>query len=187
MPFDPAHRMVPEEDPASIELRDKRLRTIGVTDRPHPELDAIADRLREVTGASYAMVNFVIGGRQYFAGLSAPAGPRAPGTGRKPSREMDLDQGFCPQVVSRGTALPLADIGAYPRFAGNRVVEELGVHTYLGAPVKDPDPDSGVTLGTVCVLGTEPIAWTKRDVDNVKGIAEQVTAVLRELEQRAGA
>lgn len=186
MPFDPAHRMVPEEDPASIELRDRRLRTMGVTDQPHPELDAIADRLREVTGASYAMVNFVIGGRQYFAGLSVTAGPPDPGPGRGPGRDMDLDQGFCPQVVSRGTALPLADIRVYPRFAGNRVVDELGVRTYLGAPVKDPDPDSGLTLGTVCVLGPEPIAWTKRDVDNVKEIAGQVTSVLRELEQRAG-
>jgi GAF domain-containing protein len=187
MPFDPAHRMVPEEDPASIELRDKRLRTIGVTDRPQPELDAIADRLRVVTGTSYAMVNFVIGGRQYSAGLSTPAGPPAPGSGRKPGRERDLDEGFCPHVLSRGTALPLADIWAYPRFAGNRVVDELGVRTYLGAPVKDPDPGSGVALGTVCVLGPDPIAWTKQDVDNVKGIAEQVTAVLRGLEGRAGA
>jgi hypothetical protein len=76
MTFDPANRMSPEEDPASIRLRDERLRTMGVTDQPYPELDAIADRLREITGASYAMVNFVIDGRQYFAGLSTPSGPQ---------------------------------------------------------------------------------------------------------------
>lgn len=184
MTFDPANRMAPEEDPASIELRNKRLRTMGVTDQPYPELDAIADQLREITGASYAMVNFVIDGRQYFAGLSTPTGPQTLGSGQEPGREMELDQGFCPHVVTRGTALPLADVCAYPRFAGNRVVDELGVRTYLGAPVKDPD--SGVTLGTVCVIDTEPIPWTKQDVENVKGLAEQVTTVLRGLEQRGG-
>jgi len=87
MTFDPSNRMAPEEDPASIELRDERLRTMGVTDQPYPELDAIADRLREITGASYAMVNFVIDGRQYFAGLSTPSGPQTLGTGQEPGRE----------------------------------------------------------------------------------------------------
>ena len=67
MTFDPANRMTPEEDSASIEVRNTRLTQMGVTDQPFPELDAIAERMREITGASYAMVNFVIDGRQYFA------------------------------------------------------------------------------------------------------------------------
>jgi GAF domain-containing protein len=182
MTFDPANRMaVPEEDPQNTEVRNQRLHAMGVTDQPFPELDAIAARLREITGASYAMVNFVIDGRQYFAGLSTPSGPQTLESGVEPGREMEMDQGFCPHVVSRGTALPLADVCAYPRFAGNRVVDELGVRTYLGAPVKDPA--SGVTLGTVCVIDTEPIPWTKQDVENIKGVAEQVTGVLQRREQ----
>lgn len=182
MTFDPSNRMAaPEEDPNNVQLRTQRLRAMGVVDQPYPELDAIAEKLREITGASYAMVNFVVGGRQYFAGLSTPTGPQTLGNGQEPGREMELDQGFCPHVVSRGTALPLADVCAYPRFAGNRVVDELGVRTYLGAPVKDPV--SGMTLGTVCVIDTEPIPWTKQDVENIKGVAAQVTTVLRRREQ----
>ncbi|HEY5835685.1 GAF domain-containing protein [Streptomyces sp.] len=173
--------MALEEDAERTELRRQRLRQIGIGDQPYPELDAIAEKLREITGASYAMVNFVIDGRQYFAGLSTPNGPQTVGNGTEPGREMELDQGFCPHVVSRGTALPLADVCAYPRFAGNRVVDELGIRTYLGAPVKDPA--SGITLGTVCVIDTEPIPWTKQDVENVKGMAEQVQSVLRNREQ----
>jgi hypothetical protein len=154
MTFDPSNRMaIPEEDPEKARLRDERLQAMGITDdQPHPELDAIADRLREITGASYAMVNFMVDGHQYFAGLSTPSGPQ-----------------------------PLADVCAYPRFAGNRVVDELGVRTYLGAPVKDPV--SGVTLGTVCVIDTEPIQWTKQDVENIKGVAEQVTTMLQRRER----
>jgi GAF domain-containing protein len=182
MTFDPANRMAtPEEDPSRTDLRNQRLRAMGVTDQPFPELDEIAEKLREITGAAYAMVNFVIDGRQYFAGLSTPNGPQTIESGAEPGREMELDQGFCPHVVSRGTALPLADVCAYPRFAGNRVVDELGVRTYLGAPVKDPA--SGVTLGTVCVIDTEPIPWTKQDVENIKGLAEQVTTVLQRHER----
>jgi GAF domain-containing protein len=181
MTFDPSNRMAPEEDAGSVQLRTQRLRAMGVGDQPYPELDAIAEKLREITGASFAMVNFVVDGRQYFAGLSTPNGPQTLGSGTEPGREMEMDQGFCPHVVSRGTALPLADVCAYPRFAGNRVVDELGIRTYLGAPVKDPV--SGVTLGTVCVIDTEPIPWTKQDVENIKGVAEQVTSVLRRREQ----
>ncbi|WP_328914579.1 MULTISPECIES: GAF domain-containing protein [unclassified Streptomyces] len=185
MTFDPSNRMAaPEEDAESAGLRNERLHAMGIGDQPYPELDAIADKLREITGASYAMVNFVIDGRQYFAGLSTPSGPQTLGNGSDPGREMELDQGFCPHVVSRGTALPLADVCAYPRFAGNRVVDELGVRTYLGAPVKDPA--SGVTLGTVCVIDTEPIPWTKEDVENIKGVAEQVTSVLQRRERDGG-
>jgi len=182
MTFDPANRMTPEEDSANVEVRNTRLAQMGVTDQPFPELDAIAERMREITGASYAMVNFVIDGRQYFAGLSSPSGPQTLSNGQTPGREMELDQGFCPHVVSRGTALPLADVCAYPRFAGNRVVDELGIRTYLGAPVKDPA--SGVTLGTVCVVDTEPIPWTKEDVENIKSMAEKVTSVLQRREQQ---
>jgi GAF domain-containing protein len=184
MTFDPANRMAtPEEDPARTDLRDQRLRAMGLTDQPVPELDAIAERLREITGASYAMVNLFIDGRQYFAGLAAPGGPNGE-AGTEVGREMEFDQGFCPHVVNRGTALPLADVCAYPRFAGNRVVDELGVRTYLGAPVKDPA--SGVTLGTVCVIDTEPIPWTKQDVENIKGLADQVSSVLQRQEREQG-
>ena len=183
MTFDPANRMTaPEEDSASTEVRNERLHQMGVTDQPFSELDVIAEWLCEITGASFGMVNFVIDGRQYFAGLSTPNGPQTLSNGQVPGREMELDQGFCPHVVSRGTALPLADVCAYPRFAGNRVVDELGVRTYLGAPVKDPT--SGVTLGTVCVIDTEPIPWTKQDVENIKSMAEQVSSVLQRREQQ---
>jgi GAF domain-containing protein len=181
MTFDPSDRLVaPEVDTDAELLRTQRLRAMGIADRPYPELDEIAARLREMTGASYAMVNFVIDGRQYFAGLSSTSGPQTLSTGTAPGREMELDQGFCPHVVDRGTALPLADVCAYPRFAGNRVVDELGIRTYLGAPLKDPS--TGVTLGTVCVIDTEPIPWKKSDVDNIKAVAEQVTTLLKRRE-----
>lgn len=181
MTFDATNRMiVPEEDPAHAEFREGRLRAMGVGEQPHPELDAVAHRLRQITGARYAMVNFVMEGRQYFAGLSVTEGPQTMTGGQAPGREMDLDAGFCVHTVSRGSALPITDISSYARFAGDRVAAELGVRTYLGAPVKDPS--TGVTLGTVCVIDTQPINWTMTDVDNVKAVADDVAALLSDRE-----
>ncbi|HEY3477903.1 MAG TPA: GAF domain-containing protein, partial [Streptomyces sp.] len=90
MTFDPSDRLVaPEVDSDAELLRTQRLRAMGIADRPYPELDEIAARLREMTGASYAMVNFVIDGRQYFAGLSSTSGPQTLSTGTAPGREME--------------------------------------------------------------------------------------------------
>lgn len=177
MTFDVTERMiVPEEDPEHAQFREGRLRAMGVTDAPHPGLDAVADRLREVTGAPMAMVNFVIEGRQYFAGLSTAAGPDGAG------REMPAHFGFCRDTIDRDAALPLTDASTYARFAGDRLVAEMGLRAYLGVPVKDPA--TGVTLGTVCVGDVQPVNWTTTDVDNVKAIAEHVSAMLGHEEGR---
>lgn len=51
-----------------------------------------------------------------------------------PGRHMAREYGFCPHVVVRRKALVLEDVRDYPRFAGNPVVDEYGIRSYLGAP-----------------------------------------------------
>jgi hypothetical protein len=95
---------------------------------------------------------------------------------------MDLDHGFCPHVVARRKALVLDDVYAYPRFAGNPVVDEIGVRTYLGAPLID---DDGTVLGTVCAVdpsphnGAEEADWGKKGLDTIKRVAEEVLGEIR--------
>ncbi|TDC91954.1 GAF domain-containing protein [Actinomadura sp. 7K507] len=93
----------------------------------------------------YAMVNLVTH-EQQFIGLHCPAGK--PPVGRTMSRE----HGYCPEVVERRNALVLPDVYAHPRFAGNPVVDQIGIRTYAGAPLIDPL--TGILLGTVCTVGT---------------------------------
>lgn len=106
---------------------------------------AFATELGDVAEGLYAMVNF-ISDEQVFAGLFNPPGKRPVG------RTMSRDHGFCPVVADRGRALVIADVLGVPRFAGNHVVDAIGIRTYAGTPLIDPG--SEVVFGTLCVIGT---------------------------------
>ncbi|MEU6405291.1 GAF domain-containing protein [Streptomyces sp. NPDC046985] len=133
----------PQEGTPQTE-RDAVLRALGLTG-PEPELDAFAAHLAQEAGAPYAMVN-IFGAEQHFFGLHTPGyDSELPTVGRS----MPLDHGFCPEVVDREKALVLPDVFAAPRFAGNAVVDLIGIRTYAGAPLLHGD----TVLGTVCFVG----------------------------------
>ena len=55
-------------------------------------------------------------------------------------------------MVVRRKALVLEDVSDYPRFAGNPVVDEFGIRSYLGAPLVDStgmDAGGRATQGAV--------------------------------------
>ncbi|MEU7645296.1 GAF domain-containing protein [Streptomyces huasconensis] len=150
---------VDKEAPARV----RRLRGLGIGDRPDPALDLFADRLAELTGAPYAMVNFIDEHRQFFAGLHSPDNVL--------SRYLARDHGYCPHVVVRRKALVLEDVCDYPRFAGNPVVDEIGIRSYLGAPLIDR---TEIVLGTVCVVDVEPRRWGRAGLDTIKTLAAEL-------------
>ncbi|MEI5097423.1 GAF domain-containing protein [Streptomyces sp. PmtG] len=178
------------------QARVRRLRELDLGERPEPALDAFADRLARVMDAPYSMVNFVGEEHQFFAGLHAPEGVAAvadeeyeegaaPGEGADApvggahGRYRARDHGYCPHVMARGKALVLEDVSDYPRFAGNPVVDELGVRSYLGAPLIDR---TGVALGTVCVEDVEPRPWGRSGLDTIKSMAAELTERIRRRE-----
>ncbi|WP_100447941.1 GAF domain-containing protein [Glycomyces xiaoerkulensis] len=176
------------DDPMARD-RVERLRKLGIDNEPDPEFDGLARELTEVTGAPYAMVNFIDEEHQYFAGLAVPAGDgssealagaeAAPDVGR----EMDRDHGYCPHVVVRQKALVLGDVCDYPRFAGNPVVDKIGIRSYLGAPLID---DEGNTLGTVCVVDTEVHDWGRPGLEIIKDMAAKVMDHIRDRSDQDG-
>ncbi|WP_165984670.1 GAF domain-containing protein [Streptomyces sp. YIM 98790] len=180
--FDPtSHLLLTPEDP-DAPARMARFRELGLGDRPVAEFDDFARRLAELTGAPFAVVNLVGEDHQYFAGLYAtgseqavelsPADPAPGGM----DRMMDRDHGYCPHVVVRKKALVLEDVCDYPRFAGNPVVDELGIRSYLGAPLLDP---TGIALGTVCVVDQEPRPWGRQGLETIKSMAAELTEVIQ--------
>jgi GAF domain-containing protein len=193
--YDPpsGHRLTPEDHEAS--RRVVRLRELGLGDRPDPEFDDFARKLaasaRALTGAfdsPFAMVNFISQERQYFAGLyvAAPAhtdSAVASGSavGVQVGREMGLDHGFCPHVVVRRRPLVLEDVCDYPRFAGNPVVDQVGIRSYLGAPLIDR---TGMTLGTICVVDREPRPWGHAGLDLIKARAAEMIKLIHDRERR---
>ena len=166
----------PHPDAAQAE-RDAVLGALGLTG-PEPELDAFAARLAEEAGVPYAMVN-VFGTGQQFFGLHTPGDESdLPTVGRT----MPLDHGFCPEVVARKKALVLPDVFASPRFAGNTVVDLIGIRTYAGAPLLHGD----TVLGTVCFVGPverdvstgrESLALIKKRADDVMNFLHQRTGI----------
>lgn len=166
----------------------RRLRGLGLGERSEPAFDAFADRLAEVAAAPYSMVNFIDEEQQFFAGLHTPDGG-AKGAGLAAAREggefelgryMARDHGFCPHVVVRRKALVLEDVCDYPRFAGNPVVDEFGVRSYLGAPLIDR---TGIALGTICVVDVEPRPWGQAGLRTIKSMAAEL---VERLERREG-
>ncbi|MGW2741497.1 GAF domain-containing protein [Streptomyces sp. NPDC001450] len=164
--------LTPEDREAPARI--SRLRRLGLGERPEPALDAFAHHLAQLTGAPYAMVNFVGEDRQYFAGLRTPVtAPVVREDGSRPEvgRVLPRDHGFCPHVVVRRRALVLEDVCDYPRFAGNPVVDEYGIRSYLGAPLID---SSGMALGTVCAFDIAPRAWGRSGLDTIKALAAEL-------------
>lgn len=186
MTYDAAGRLlltpVDKEGPE----RTRRLRRLDLGRRVEPVFDLFADRLAERTGAPYAMVNFIDENRQFFAGLHTPDGDRRGGAlgavaaesaDGGPNRTMARDHGYCPHVVVRRKALVLEDVCDYPRFAGNPVVDEIGIRSYLGAPLIDDR--TGLALGTVCVLDTEPCPWGRPGLATIKAMAGELMDLVR--------
>ncbi|MBW8739978.1 MAG: GAF domain-containing protein [Streptomyces turgidiscabies] len=181
----PAGRLLLTPEDSDAPARTRRLHGLGLGERPEPALDAFADRLAELVGAPYAMVNFIRDERQFFAGLHVPgdadtAGRRDAGADSeevKPrvGRRLPRDHGFCPHVVVRRKALVLEDVRDYPRFAGNPVVDEFGIRSYLGAPLIDT---AGMALGTVCVADFEPRPWGKAGLETIKAMAAELVGQL---------
>ncbi|WNM31630.1 GAF domain-containing protein [Streptomyces sp. Li-HN-5-11] len=180
----PAGRLLLTPEDKEAPARTLRLRRLGLGERAEPDLDAFADRLAQCTAAPYAMVNFLDDTGQFFAGLHTPGHDvltvDTDGTRRELGRRMARDHGFCPHVVVRRKALVLEDVCDYPRFAGNPVVDEFGIRSYLGAPLID---STGMVLGTVCVVDVEPRPWGRGGLETIKASAAEL--VLR-LERWAG-
>lgn len=170
--------------------RTRRLRSLGLGERDDASFDnfdAFADRVAEVTDVPFSMVNFIDGNRQFYAGLHTPAGTRkgsdlgatAAGSGRN-GRYVALDHGYCPHVVVRRRALVLEDVCDYPRFAGNPVVDDIGIRSYLGAPLIDR---TGIALGAVCAVDTVPRPWGRAGLDTIKSLAQELIGHLDRREE----
>ncbi|MDI9885549.1 GAF domain-containing protein [Streptomyces sp. HNM0645] len=185
MTYDPTGHLlltpVDREAPARV----RRLRQLGLGERPEPAFDEFAHKLAEVTGAPYSMVNFIDEHQQFFAGLHTPEGTHAGGGdlaaagGGDVGRFMARDHGYCPHVVVRRKALVLEDVCDYPRFAGNPVVDEIGIRSYLGAPLIDR---TGIALGTICVVDTEPRPWGRAGLETIKSLAAELVGQIHRRE-----
>jgi GAF domain-containing protein len=168
-------------DDPGVAARMRRLQDLGLGDRPDPLFDEFARRVGELTGTPLAMVNFVQDDLQYLGGLhtgsTIPPGVQS----ALANRIFPRDHGYCPHVVVRRKALVLDDVCDYPRFAGNPVVDQIGIRSYLGAPLIDR---TGVALGTICVVDLEPRPWGRPGLETIKTLAADLVAQIHAREAK---
>ncbi|MGW3626692.1 GAF domain-containing protein [Streptomyces sp. NPDC000880] len=185
-PYDPTGHLLLTPEDRDAPARVARLREIGIGDTPVAEFDEFARNLARITGAPYAMVNFIDENRQYFAGLYTPGADQAgvelmPAPQQaQPGRVMARDHGYCPHVVVRRKALVLEDVCDYPRFAGNPVVDEIGIRSYMGAPLIDRQ--TGMALGTICVVDTDTRPWGRQGLETIKSMANELVDRIDDME-----
>jgi GAF domain-containing protein len=166
-----------------------RLRALGLLGRqPLKEFDEFAAKVAQITKAPYAMVNLVGDHGQYLGGLYTPNNSQTSALQAAQvsvqsdiARDWSLDYGFCPHVVVRRKALVLDDVCDYPRFAGNPIVDKLGIRSYLGAPLIDR---TGTAVGTVCVVDAEPRPWGRPGLSTIKTLAAELMELINRREQR---
>ncbi|MFF0791262.1 GAF domain-containing protein [Streptomyces spiralis] len=179
----------PEQQRATGEQRTHRLRILGLnTVEAEATFDRVARLAATFTQSPLAMVNFINDERQMFRGMFVPTGsdedPVDTAGGGIPfdlsnlAREAPGDYGFCPHVVAQQSQLALDDVFDYPRFKGNALVNDLGVRSYLGTPLRD---NTGVILGTVCVADFKPRTW---DRQLRQGMQELTETLLSEFKLR---
>ncbi|MCG5216477.1 GAF domain-containing protein [Streptosporangium sp. KLBMP 9127] len=158
--------------------RAARLQELGIREEPDSEFDEFARALAHELEAPFAMVNLIGPERQYFAGLYPSSRDRGVDWETDPFRTMGCDHGYCMYVVTRKHAMALDEVMDYHLFAGNPVVDEIGVRAYLGAPLID---QTG-TLGTICVVDTKPHDWGTEGVAFIKARAAEL---VERIHQRA--
>jgi hypothetical protein len=147
------------------------LERLGVALRPDAEFDQVARELAAELGVpdGMAMVNFIGDQTQYFAGLHTPAGTTI-------EREMSREDGWCPHTVLREVPLPLSNVANWSRFQTNRVAEEFGIESYIGAPVRGRGDDGN--LGTICLIDRSTHEWSIEHVRTITAFAEKVADLI---------
>ncbi|MFF4229313.1 GAF domain-containing protein [Streptomyces sp. NPDC001820] len=163
------------------EQRRRRLQVLGLNSvEAEATFDRVARLAASFTQSPLAMVNFINDERQMFRGMYVP--PTSPddkantegGRGivfdlSNIAREAPGDYGFCPHVVAQGSQLALDDVFDYPRFRGNPLVNDMGVRSYLGTPLRD---NTGMILGTVCVADMVARTWDRKLKEGMQELAQ---------------
>lgn len=145
------------------------LRSYRVLDtEPEEAFDEIAALAAQICGKKFAVVNLIDAERQFF---KAEVGFGV--------RELPLDDAICAHVILEGDFTLIHDTLKHPRLKDNPLcLGEPNLRFYAGALLTS---DTGLPIGTLCVLDDRP-----GDLDETQKFALQVLArqVMAQLDLR---
>lgn len=160
-PGDPAARL-------SDAARLATLRAAGLMDSPGTAvLDRLTRLASRLTGAPVALVSLVDDCRQYFASQIGLPQPWAD------QRQTPLSHSFCQYVVISDEPLVIGDAREHDLLRTNLAIPDIGVVAYAGFPLRSP---RGQTLGSFCVIDTEPREWGADELTTIEDLAAAAEA-----------
>jgi GAF domain-containing protein len=159
-------------DPVRDTARLAEIAALGLTAQ---EVDEVLQRTVEEAAARLnlptAMVSIVMDEAQWFAahtGLS-PWMAEARGT--------PVEWSFCANAVRSGEPFVVEDATTHPLVKDIPIVSLDNVRCYAGIPLVT---STGKTLGTLCVIGTEPHTFTEAELDTLRELAKQAIGRIEE-------
>lgn len=138
--------------------------------RDDPAFDRLTRLAGKVLDAPVALVSLVDRDRQVFAscvGLPEPWNT---------DRQSPLSHSFCQHAVASREPLLINDAREHPVLKDNPAITDVGVVSYAGVPLFDPE---GHALGTLCVFDTKPRAWSPEDAETLGDLASSVMTEIR--------
>ncbi len=134
---------------------------------PEPAFDDMATVAKALCQTSMALVTFVLEDRQWFKATSGTDLTSTP-----------LSHSVCAHAVAQGSTLVIPDLRLDPRTRANPLVTgSPRLRFYAGALVRSA---GGETLGTVCVIDTEPRpqGLTREQIEGLEALARQVLLLM---------
>lgn len=157
--------------PANEAQRLAQLHELAILDTGQdPGFDQLVELTQLLFNTPMVLVSLVDQQRQWF---KAKVGLDSCETAR--------DISFCGHVVANGEPLVVSDATLDPRFADNPLVSGAPhLRFYAGIPLTlTTSAQQAVTLGTLCILDTQPRTLTGDDIYQLTLLAKQVEQLLR--------
>jgi GAF domain-containing protein len=150
-------------------LRDPaRLAAIATLGLTPGEVDAILQQTVDEAAAALnlptALVSIVMGEAQYFAAEHGVTGWMAEAHGTP------VEWSFCANAVQSGEPFVVEDATKHPLTRDNPLVRFENLRCYAGIPLIT---SAGHALGTLCVSGDEPRAFTGAELDKLRVLARK--------------
>lgn len=166
---------IPAEDVARV----RALRASGADDpRARLVFDAVSRRAADIFDVELAMVASIGENEQTVNGsFGFLRSPDAPNEARLNGEDLNVPRQLSMggHVVANGKTLVVPDVAKDLRFANNPALKGR-VRFYAGAPMRD---EGGQVIGTLCLLGSEPLAFSERDLKLLEALAADTMQALQ--------
>uniref|UniRef100_A0A7S3P6R6 GAF domain-containing protein n=1 Tax=Amphora coffeiformis TaxID=265554 RepID=A0A7S3P6R6_9STRA len=132
------------------------------------EFDNLTKEARDIFGVPTSLISLIDLGRQFLFS----------NTGAEGVKETTRDVAFCSHTILNKKGIVVVENATQDdRFKNNPYVTEEGLRFYAGAPLMSPE---GHNLGTFCVEGPEPRAFSQEDQKKLKAYAAKTMEMLVE-------